>query len=302
MRYSLSSLRVFSVVAEVGSITEAAERLGKTPSTISAALKSFEEEIGVPLFETERKNRLSKAGQFARVHAQDVLLHYDRAVAAMRAFGRNQIGRIVFACVPSVATAILPRVVLEFRDRYPGVEIEVHDMDSPSVVEAVVSGKVEFGLASMRRVRSDLWFRPLFKEALGIVCRNDDPLTGLARDAEWNDLKGRSVLANGISSYIPSLDMGELSAAVPITVYNVLSLIALVKAGVGVTILPRLSIIAGTPDVAFVPMADPDACRTVGLVARAGERLSPAADAFMLRVGHVLQGDGDQLRVECLWT
>lgn len=132
MRYSLSALRVFKVVADLGSITEAAERLGRTPSTISMALKTFEEELGVRLFQSERKARLTPTGQFVRDRANDVLYQYERAIASIEAFARNQAGRVDLACVPSVAISILPRVLLHFRASHPGVEISVHDADSPA--------------------------------------------------------------------------------------------------------------------------------------------------------------------------
>src|SRR5690606_10677276 len=123
------------------------ERLGRTPSTISMALKSFEEEVGVPLFETERKNRPTKTGSFIQMQAREVLQHYERAIASIQAFARNQTGRVDLACVPSVAISVLPEVMLNFRRLHPEVEIDVHDADSPTVVDSVASGKVGLGVA-----------------------------------------------------------------------------------------------------------------------------------------------------------
>lgn len=280
MRYSLSALRVFKTVADLGSITEAAEKLGRTPSTISMALKTLEDSLGVRLFQAERKNRLTPAGQFVRDRANDVLSQYERAVSAMEAFARNQTGRVDLACVPSVAVSILPRVLLQFRAKYPGVEISVHDVDSPSVVESVLAGKVGLGVASIRRGQPDLDFTPLFNDALGIICKADDPLVRHDGPVSWDRVRGRTLLGNGITGLIDSTDFSELVNRAPIKVYNVLSLLALVRADVGITVLPRLSLPSSEPDLRFVALKDPMARRTVGLLSRSMEVASPAEEAF----------------------
>lgn len=297
MRYSLSALRVFKVVADLGSITEAAEKLGRTPSTISMALKTLEAELGAQLFQSERKNRLSPTGQFIRDQASEVLSHYERAIASMQAFARNQTGRVDLACVPSVAVSILPRVLLEFRARYPGVEIDVRDADSPTVVEAVETGKVGLGVTSIRREQPDLRFEPLFKDALGIVCKADDPLVRSA-PVSWAMLRERTLLGNGITGLIDSAQFTDLVSKAPITVYNVLSLLALVRAGVGITVLPRLSLPTSERDLAFIELEDPQARREVGLLSRASEVASPAMEAFVRELRRIVATIAEELDVE----
>lgn len=298
LRYSLSALRMFKTVADLGSLTDAADKLGRTPSTISMALKAFEEDLGAPLFQAERKNRLTPTGQFVRDRANDVLVQYDRAVAAMQAFVRNQTGRVDLACVPSVAVSILPHVLAEFREKYPQVEIAVHDADSPSVVEAVESGKVGLGVASVRADKPDLRFDPLFSDALGIVCRADDVLAQQQGPISWDMLRDRVLIGNGISGLIGAEEFKELKSRAPMTVYNVLSLLALVRAGVGVTILPRLSLSPAEQDLSFVRLSDPSARRTVGLVSRSSEVASPAADTFARETRFVVRSLAADLGLE----
>lgn len=281
MHASITALRVFSVVARTGSIVEAADSLGRTASAISMALKQLEAEVGAPLFESERKTRLTAVGRFMETQVRDLLEHYDRTLTGIAAFARNAIGCVDIACVPSVAMTLLPEVISRYRARWPEVEIDVRDADSRSVIEAVAAGTVEVGVASMRRSRPRLGFVPLFGEPLGIICRADDPLCSLPGPIPWSALEGRVLLANGIARALTDPEFGRLVGAAPIVVYNVLSLIALVQAGVGVTVLPRLAIARTQAEVAFLPVADPEAVRTVGLVTRSGETLSPAAATFI---------------------
>lgn len=298
MRYSLSALRVFKVVADLGSLTEAAEKLGRTPSTISMALKTFEDELGVKLFQSERKNRLTPTGQFVRDRANDVLIQYERAISSMEAYARNQTGRVDLACVPSVAISILPSVLLHFRAKYPGVEINVHDADSPSVVEAVLAGKVGLGVASIRRDQPDLDFKPLFNDALGIVCKTDDPLVRHDGPVSWDTVRGRTLLGNGITGLMDSVPFSELVSKAPIKVYNVLSLLALVRADVGITVLPRLSLPPSEHDLHFVALKDPMARRTVGLLFRASEVASPAEEAFARELQSVVNAVSAELDLQ----
>ncbi len=288
MRTSLATLRVFAAVAESGNIRLAAERLGRTPSAISEKLKQFEQDIGAPLFEGGRKNRLTPVGSFVQAQVRDLLSHVDRKLASLQAYSRNAIGRIDIAAVPSIATTILPAVIARFRRQWPAVEITARDADSRSVADLVQSGTVELGVASMPSERRALLFMPLFEEPLGIVCRRDDPLYRKLGGRRWSDLKGRTLLANAISD---AHNIGGLPppAQAPIVVYNVLSLLALVRANIGITILPQLSVSEPLADVGFVPIDEPDARRTVGVITRAGEVLSPAT-AALLQIVH------DQLR------
>jgi LysR family carnitine catabolism transcriptional activator len=237
-------------------------------------------------------------GSGAGDRANDVLSHYERAISSMQAFVRNQTGRVDLACVPSVAVSILPRVLLEFRAKYPGVEIDVHDADSPTVVEAVETGKVGLGVASIRREQPDLRFEPLFKDALGIVCRADDPLAQRRGPISWDMLHERTLLGNGISGLIDSTQFAKLISEAPITVYNVLSLLALIRAGVGITVLPRLSLPASESDLAFVPLTDPLARRQVGLLSRTSEVASPAMEAFSRELRRTVAAVADELDVE----
>lgn len=300
MRYSLSALRVFKVVADLGSLTEAAEKLGRTPSTVSMALKTFEDELGVKLFQSERKNRLTPTGQFVRDRANDVLIQYERAISSMEAYARNQTGRVDLACVPSVAISILPRVLLHFRAKYPGVEISVHDADSPSVVEAVLAGKVGLGVASIRKDQPDLDFRPLFKDALGIVCKADDPLTRSKGPVGWDMVRDRTLLGNGITGLLDSTQFSDLVSKAPIKVYNVLSLLALVRADVGITILPRLSLPPSEHGLCFVALKDPLARRMVGLLSRSAEAVSPATNAFAQELRRVINATKGELGFEAV--
>jgi DNA-binding transcriptional LysR family regulator len=277
----LTYLRVFAAVARTGSLKEAAEQLGRTASAISMTLKQLETEIGASLFVADRKSRLTDVGRFMQLQISDLLLHHERCIATIKAFARTAVGRVDIVCVPSVATTLLPIVIPQFRKSYPAVEIDVRDTDSDNVLAAIESGHAELGIASLRRRPATIAYQPLFEDRLGIICRHDDPLSRRRHISNWGDLDGHAMLANGISKTIDDPALQQLVSAAPIVVYNVLSLLALVRAKVGVTLLPRLSLADLAPDLAFVPLDMPDTHRTVGLLRRHGEAPTPAVEQFV---------------------
>jgi LysR family carnitine catabolism transcriptional activator len=281
MPIGLSQLRVFAAVAKSGSLKDAAVQLGRTISAISMTLKQLETEIGAKLFEADRKNRLTPVGRFMQGQITDLLLHHERCITTIRAYARTAVGRVDIVCVPSVATSLLPVIVPQFRQAHPEVEIDIRDTDSDNVITAIDAGHAELGIGSLRRRQAGIAYEPLFEDMLGLVCRKDNPLIKRRRIRNWAEIDGQTLLANGISQTIDDPSFQALARQAPIVVYNVLSLLALVRAKVGVTLLPRLSLADLAPDLAFLPVDMPDANRTVGLLRRRGETPTPAVEHFV---------------------
>jgi LysR family transcriptional regulator, carnitine catabolism transcriptional activator len=284
---SLATLKTFVTVVEAGGIQKAAERLGRTPSAVSMALKQFEQEIGARLFVGDRKDRLTEVGLFSEVQAREVLSHYERALLSAQAYARTAIGRIDVACVPSVATTIMPTVVRRIREIAPGSEINLRDIDSISVIRTVEQGEYGIGIATPIHSRDNLSFSPLFSEPLGIVCRRDDPLAKTERPITWDALKGRLVLENGLSFLVKGAAYKALLEQSSIKVYSHTAVLAMVRAGIAITVLSRLSV-APDGDLSFLPIADRSAVRSVGLFLRSTESLSPAEVRFIAVMREVL--------------
>jgi len=115
---------------------------------------------------------------------------------------------------------------------------------------------------------------------MGLVCRTDHWLAKLDRSAGWSDLKGEQLITNGTARLLQGTPAHEIMARAQFSVSNVISLLALVRAGVGVTTLPRLALAEGNPELCFVPLGDPCIKREVGLLLPERHALSPAAKAF----------------------
>ncbi len=281
MAITLASLRVFVEVAECGNIRDAAHNLGRTPSAVSMALKQLEADIGGALFESDRKTRLSPLGRYTFSIAKPEVMGFERAVSAIRAYARTEAGRLELACVPSVASSLLPEVIERFAEDHCGVEIELRDADSETVAREVVEERVELGIASPPTRPLPIVYRPLFRDSFVLVCRDDHPLGLDGAPVGWGSLGGQRLIANGSAARIEHPAHRALSADSVLTVRNVLSLLAMVRKGAGVTLLPRLAVPVGMSGIACVPLAEPACTREVGVLTRQGQSTSPAAAAFL---------------------
>ncbi|WP_292285485.1 LysR family transcriptional regulator [Marivita sp.] len=280
----IAPLRVFVHVASCGNIRDAATRLHRTPSAISMTLKQFETDLGAALFESDRKNRLTKLGEEVFEAARDVLREHDQALERIEAVAAGRHGRLRLASVPSVAAELLPHLLTDFLDTRPGLTVELIDTDSGGVHALVADGTVELGIAAPPKDASDLRFKTLFQDPFRLVCRSDNHLAERRTPLCWSDLAGMRIIGNDAAEAIDAAACRRLIAGSALKARSVISLLALVRAGAGVTLLPRLATVSLAADLIAVPMADPLAVRKVGVILRDGRAPSPVCKAVLARL------------------
>lgn len=294
----LDSLRTFVAVANAGNIADAAEAIGRTPSAVSMTLKALEAEIGAPLFETDRKNLLTPLGRFTLETAGAQIRGYDTAVAAIRAFAANRIGRLTIAAVPSVATHILPACLNRFLKDQPGLELDLRDADSRSVAEAVDAGIAEIGIAGAPAATARLDFTPLFRDRFRLVCPRTHLLARLSRPLVWQDLTAERFIRNEASDTVEFPELRAAYFASGLVVRNVASLLAMVETGQGVTLLPALATLGMGPGLVTRDIDFRGTKRVAGVITRKDQRISPAADAFLRLLTATLETQFDAFGIE----
>ena len=179
-----------------------------------------------------------------------------------------------------MATNLLPPILQRFLETRPQVQVELFDIDTAQVRRMVESGVADIGIAGESRGGVGVEFTPLFSDRFKLLCREDHDLSRLDRPVEWRDLEGATLIRNGASDRIEAEAYRQLAGQSLITVYNVTSLVAMVKAGLGLTILPSLTMHGPHEGVAVLELADAAASRQVGLVERRDVPPSPVAAAF----------------------
>lgn len=268
MAIKIEMLRCFAIVAEKGNLQAAAEQLGRTPSAVSMMLKQLEEHLEGKLFEKDRKNRLTDLGGYVLQQARNELNHFDATVNAIETYASNPTGLIRIASVPSMISNHVIPAVEEFSLCFPNVKIDVRDMDSRSVVNSLVSGFIELGIASKSGVVKGVSQKPLVQDDFGLICHKDHPLANQTGSVKLSDLEASRFVSNDLCFEIDDRQVLEFLEGARLSAQNTLSLIEMLNSGSWYTILPS-GVVTIQPDkLVFRQIEHLEAKRTVSLLFR----------------------------------
>jgi DNA-binding transcriptional LysR family regulator len=276
----VAPLRYILAIIDEGGFHAAAKQLHRSQPAISMAVRDLEERLGQPLFEKGNgKALLTPFGHWCVPRFRELVAHHDRVCRDALAITRQQRGRVDIAAVPSVASRLMPTLLAGFLTSYPGIDISLQDGHSERVNEMVLKGEVELGITSLWLPDDTLSFTALLHDDVGVVCRDDHPLAN--KDTlQWHELKPYPLICNGTSRLLAGSQAAELLTHSTLYISNMISLTAMLEAGVGITTLPRLAFPEEYGRLRFIPLTSPYLERRIGLLKRAERSLSPAGDAM----------------------
>ncbi|MGW0595746.1 hydrogen peroxide-inducible genes activator [Streptomyces sp. NPDC002776] len=245
---SLAQLRAFAAVAEHLHFRDAAAAIGMSQPALSGAVAALEETLGVTLLErTTRKVLLSPAGERLAVRARAVLDEVGALLAEAEAVRAPFTGVLRLGVIPTVAPYLLPTVLRLVHDRYPDLDLQVHEEQTASLVDGLNTGRLDLLLLAVPLGVPGVVELPLFDEDFVLVTPLDHRLggrTGIGREAlkEFNLL----LLDEGHCLRDQALDIcreaGREDAPVTTTAAGLSTLVQLVAGGLGVTLLPRTAV------------------------------------------------------------
>jgi DNA-binding transcriptional LysR family regulator len=296
------ALRVFVTVAECGNIRDAADRLFRTQSAISMTLKQVEDHLGAPLFESDRKHSLTELGSYVAGVAKVLLRDHDTAIELIEQYASGASGRLRIASVPSVAALLIPDILAKFLADRPTAEIDLVDTDSADVRRLVATGQADLGIASMGIANAGVIVTPIFEDRMQLVCQANSPLAQRSDPIDWHDLDGFPLILNETTRGIGAADFQAIAARTKLRVRNVTSLLAMVRAGIGVTLLPGLATIGLPPSLAARPISDQSCRRKVCLLRREGRVQSPLAHAFQQHFVAAITAMTEQFNIVSIYS
>lgn len=279
---TLTQWRHFLWVAELQSFHAAAGRAFRTQPAISLSIRQLENLLDEPLFEANRKTvRLTAFGRLCLPKIQDLLAWHDRTLGEIDRLARRDVGSVALASVPSATAQLLPGLIAQFAARHPGIELSLIDDNARAVQKRVLRQQVDFAFTSVWEADQRLMFVPLTSDRMGLLCRDDHPLANSDTPIVWADLRGHRLIDNGTTRLLADTPAADIVAqSAHFFVSNMISLTAMVEAGLGCTVLPQLAQPIGHERLRFVPVADPIVERQLGLIRLDGRALSPAARAL----------------------
>lgn len=259
----LKHLRAAVAVADHLHFGRAAAALGTAQPQLSQALKALEAELGVVLFDRDTRNvRITEAGGAFVADARTALSTVDAATRRARAAGRGEEGSLAIGMVGSSVLHPLPMIIRAFRARYPAVALSFTVLPTMSQVERLRTAELDVGLLRppLPGPADDLELVPVSREPLVAVVPNDHRLARRRR-VDVRSLAGEPFvlfprhLGPGLYDEITALcRRGGFTPRVAQEAVQMPTIVGLVAAGCGVSIVPGSSAAQPRPEVAFLPL------------------------------------------------
>ncbi|MDE3176766.1 MAG: LysR family transcriptional regulator [Pseudomonadota bacterium] len=290
MQLTIRQIEAFLAVAGTGNFSRAAAQLNTAQPAVSQAVRELEASLAVRLFDrTTRRVELTEAGAAFRDQLEKGMEEIERAVQTVRDLAALRQGLVRVAAPPFLAATLLPPVLTSFAAAHPDVRVELADVGTERIVERVLSGRSEIGVGTFSPDEKRLERLTVLRDNLMLFCRSDDRLAKEAQ-VKWRTLRDQPLVTLTRDSGIRLLtEVGfaaveaTLSPAYEVT--QITTAIALVEAGLGVSVLPGYAkrALAGR-EVAAIPLSDPPISREVVALYRRDRTLSTAARAFIERL------------------
>ncbi|AGP59230.1 LysR substrate-binding domain-containing protein [Streptomyces rapamycinicus] len=245
--FTLSQLESFVAVAETLHYGRAAERLSMTQPPLSRRIQLLERELDVELFDRiGRSVRLTAAGRAFLGDARRILGLSEQAALSLRRVPAGEIGTVALGFTASSAHSVLEAIVGGIHTRLPGVDLVLRERVSGTQMEELRSGELDLGLVRPPVPGTGLEHRPLHRETLLAAIPAAHPLAAPDRVPHVRDLDGEPFVmySPAEARYFYEVLAGVFRSAgiTPWYVHHVSqvhTILALVRAGLGLALVPR---------------------------------------------------------------
>jgi LysR family transcriptional regulator for metE and metH len=272
MDLEIRHLQLVSAVADLGSLTRAGDRLHLTQSALSHQLRDIESRLGAPLFlRIGKRLVLTPAGERLLASAKDVLAHLQRTEDEIRQMGRDKAGVLRLTTECYTCYHWLPPLLMQYRRRFPRVEVRIDVDATHHPVEMLLAGKIDIGIVSSEINDRRLAVTPVFEDEVVLIASKRH------RFAQQTHVKVADLRDETLFVYPPREESTVLQKVLlpagvsPARVDEVMlteAIAELVKAGLGVSFLARWAV---------QPMVDAGAIVARPLTARGLHRVWSAA-------------------------
>jgi DNA-binding transcriptional LysR family regulator len=283
--FDTALLRSFVVVAEERHFGRAAERLHISQPALSKRLRRLEETIGGPVLRRGYRDvRLTEPGRVLLERTRLLLREADRTIELSREAVRGEAGLLRIGFGVASITHLLPRVLLRFRRTHPKVQIEMRDMSSPAQAEALRRGEIDLGFVRQPLLDDEIESLPILHERLAAA---------VGTPASWRDGVGlrslalepfvvcsRSISASYYDHVIAVCRAAGFAPRIVTETNDLFALLQLVRAGVGVALVPSAAADMRVPGVRIKRVGLAAAAWDIALARRKRER-GPLVDAFV---------------------
>ncbi|CAL9570824.1 hypothetical protein SUDANB105_04820 [Streptomyces sp. enrichment culture] len=287
--WDIRKLRILRTLRERETVTATAEALRMTPSAVSQQLTNLSRQLGVPLLQAQgRRVRLTDAARLVLRHAEAVFEQLERADAELAAYAQGEVGEVRVGAFSTAVPALVVPAVRALRGTHPGVTVRVREAEAGEAYDLLAAGDVDLALslAAQAPTAADPRFTvlPLLADPLDLALPDGHPLAAAPR-LRLADLAAEPWIFGGSGPW-SDITRGACEAAgfSPVQGHSAAgwtAILAMVEAGMGVALVPRM-VGARRAGVVMRELAEDRPHRHVVAAVRKGAEEAPA-------VGRVLE-------------
>jgi DNA-binding transcriptional LysR family regulator len=240
----------FRAVAETGSFHEAAESLDYTQSAVSQHVSALESILGVRLLDRSRGRRtveVTEAGALLLRHADAIVARMQAARADLRAYSEGATGQLRVGTYQSVGARVLPATLGIFTGLWPSVEVHLVETNSDDgLLDLVESGDLDLSFAVYPLSEGPFESVELFRDPYVVVVPASSPLANLDRVISAREIAELPLIGfRHCRSTAAAEDYLRANGGNPTWVFRSddnTTVQALVVAGIGMALVPRLTV------------------------------------------------------------
>ncbi len=278
-------LRYFCAVAKTGNFTRAAEQEHVSQPSLSHQILKLEEELGARLFDRlARKVRLNEFGKAFLPHARIVLRELGEGSATIREMSGDWGGAVRIGAIPTVAPYFLADHLRYFASAHPRIEIHVLEQITSELLAKLHDASIDLAVLALPLSGKELSCHPLLTEPLLAVVPSRHSFANF-HVVRMEQIAGEPflLLREGHcfrETAVAACRRANIRPNVVFESSHFSTILAMVAAGMGISIVPRMAV-EHRPEIRFIPLADRQATRTLGVV-RLRRRVQMPAHRLML--------------------
>jgi DNA-binding transcriptional LysR family regulator len=281
-------LRAFSSLARTGSFTHAAKELHLTQSAISHSMKALEREVGCRILDKlGNKAVLTQAGEQLLTHAEKIMAEMSQARAELGRLGKWGQSRLRLGASTTACQHILPAVLREFKESFSNCAITIEPGDTPEMIDALRSHRIDLALNLEPAPGEQLGFRPMFTDEMCFIMSPQHPWAR-AGHVTRSEIARQNYILYKRNSYTSAMIEGyfrqeDIVLFSQLDMGNMEAIKELVKLGLGISSLAPWTAQQEIEDGSLValPLGKRKLRRRWGILHWPGRRMSMAEETFI---------------------
>jgi len=242
----MQQLRYVVAVARTGNFSRAAEQCRVSQPSLSQQILKLEEELGERLFDRmKRVAKLTSHGEAFLPRAVRILEEVDAAKREAADAQDLLRGTLTIGVLPTIAPYLLPGVMAEFVEKYPGVEVVIQEDTTVRLLKLALAYEIDFALASLPIADERLEVRELLTEELLLALPQGHPLAR-KRGLKVSDLDGERLIVMKEGHCLGDQVLGfcerrDFKPAISFRSAQLETIQALVSSGLGISLIPAMA-------------------------------------------------------------